>query len=57
MEDFIADRIMEARDKSLEKGQAKYRNYFIKTKLYKSCKAGVDHILTVKGYADCIVTA
>ena len=30
MEDFIADRIMEARDKSLEKGQAKYRNYFIR---------------------------
>lgn len=57
MREFIAEMIKEARDESLEKGQEKYRAYFIKTKLWKKYKDDVDAILTVDGYADCIVTA
>lgn len=56
MREFIAGKIEEARDVSLEKGQAKYRAYFVKTKLWARYKADVDAILTVDGYADCIVT-
>ena len=55
MAGFIADRIMEAADKSLAKGQAKYRSYFIKTQMYARFKADVDHILLVDDYDDCIV--
>jgi hypothetical protein len=54
---FIAQRIEEARDISLEKGRDKYRAYFIKTKLYKKYKADVDAILEQDGYEDCIVEA
>lgn len=55
MAGFIADRIMEAADKSLAKGQAKYRSYFVKTQMYARFKADVDHILLVDDYDDCIV--
>ena len=55
MREFIAEMIKNARDESLEKGQAKYRAYFIKTTLWKRYKSDVDAILTVDGYADCIV--
>lgn len=53
---FIAQRIEEARDKSLEEGQAKYRAYFINTTLYLKYKPSVDAILLQDGYGDCIVT-
>lgn len=53
---FIAGKIEEAREISLAAGQAKYRAYFINTKLWKKYKADVDAILTVDGFADCIVT-
>ena len=56
MREFIAGKIVNAREISLEAGQAKYRAYFIKTKLYAKYRADVDAILTVDGYADCIVT-
>lgn len=56
MVEFIAERIKEQRDISLEKGQAKYRAYFVKTKLYKKYKPDVDSILEIDGYEDCIVT-
>lgn len=55
MREFIAGKIEEARDISLESGQAKYKAYFVNTKLYKKYKADVDAILTVDGYSDCIV--
>lgn len=55
MREFIAGRIEDARDVSLEAGQAKYRAYFINTKLWARYKADVDAILEVDGYADCIV--
>lgn len=54
---FIAHRIEDARDISYEDGVAKYRAYFIRTKIYvKKYKEGVDAILTQDGYEDCIVT-
>ena len=56
MATFIANRIIEAREKSLEEGQAKYRAYFVNIKLYVRYKDGVDAILLQDGYGDCIVT-
>ena len=59
METFMAQRIEEARDISLEKGQAKYKAYFIKknaAKLYHRYQANVDTILTTDEYEDCIVS-
>lgn len=57
---FIAQKIEEARDRSLEEGQNKYRAYFVREnarKLYeKRYKEGVDAILEADGYEDCIVT-
>ena len=38
MTTFIASRIMEEADKSIEAGQKKYRAYFVKTRLYKRWK-------------------
>ena len=56
MSTFIAQQIMKQADISTEKGQAKYRAYFIKTYLYLSWKDEVDSILEVDGYEECIVT-
>lgn len=56
MREFITEMIKEAAKDSLASGQAKYRAYFIKTKLYAKYKDDVDAILTVDGCADCIVT-
>lgn len=55
--EFIAKKIMEARDISLLDGQAKYRAYFVKIPtLYGKWKLDVDTILISDGYDDCIVT-
>lgn len=56
MSTFIAKMIIKAADKSLENGQAKYRAYFIKTKIYTSYKEDVDTILRTDGYEDVIVS-
>lgn len=56
MAEFIANKIIEARKKSLEAGQAKYRAYFISLPYYKSYKSDVDALLTIENCADCIVT-
>lgn len=53
MSTFIAQRIMEAYDKSAEEGKAKYRAYF-GVKLYKKWQEDVDSILKVEGYEDVI---
>lgn len=56
---FIAQKIEEARDISLEKGQAKYRAYFIRKsakKLYGRYQEDVDTILTTDSYEDVIVS-
>lgn len=56
MATFIAQMIKNARDKSVAEGQAKYRAYFINTKMYvEKYKADVDTILTTDSYGDCIV--
>lgn len=55
MTTFIASRIMEEADKSIEAGQKKYRAYFVRTSLYKNWKEDVDTILKTDGYEDVIV--
>lgn len=55
MTTFIARMIMEQADRGLEKGQEKYRAYFIRTKLYEKWRKDVETILTTDGYEDCIV--
>jgi hypothetical protein len=64
MATFIAQRIIAQADISLEAGQAKYRAYFVKTKLYASYQDEVNSILETtdsakypSGYGECIVTA
>lgn len=53
---FIAGRIELARETSLEAGRAKYKAYFVNTKIYvKRYKADVDALLIQDGYEDCIV--
>lgn len=52
MTTFIASRIMEEADRSIEAGQKKYRAYFVKTRLYKRWK---DTILKTDGYDEVIV--
>lgn len=56
MSTFIAQRIMKEAEISIERGQAKYRAYFVKTKLYARYQEDVDVILTTDGYEACIVT-
>ncbi len=56
MSTFIAQQIMKAAMISEEKGQAKYRAYFVKTPIYLDWKEEVDAILEVDGYGYCIVT-
>ena len=59
METFMATRIEEAREISLERGQAKYRAYFVRksaAKLYGRYQDTVNSILELDGYSDCIVS-
>ena len=52
---FMASRIIEEAEKSVEAGQKKYRAYFVKTRLYKRWKDNVDTILKTDGYDEVIV--
>lgn len=55
---FIATKIEEAADISLEKGQAKYRAYFVRKsakRLYGKYQEDVNTILSTDDYADVIV--
>lgn len=56
MSTFISTMIMNQANISIEKGQAKYKAYFVNTALYSKWKSDVDTILETEGYADCIVT-
>lgn len=65
MSTFIAQAIIKEANFSLERGQAKYRAYFIKIKIYARYKQEVDSILLTTDnmnvnadyvYGDCIVT-
>lgn len=53
---FIAKRIMEEADKSLQQGQDKYRAYFVNTKLYIKYQEDVNAILRTDGYENAIVS-
>lgn len=55
MSKFIANMIKKQADVSLEKGQAKYKAYFVDTTIYAKYKDDVDAILDIDGYATCIV--
>lgn len=56
MSTFIANQIIKAAKKSVEKGQDKYKAYFVKTQIYEDWRADVDSILTIEGYEECIVS-
>ena len=56
MSSFIAQQIIKQAKISKEKGQAKYRAYFIKTPIYLDWKEEVDSILELDGFEECIVT-
>ncbi len=55
MATFIANMIIKQANISVEKGQAKYRAYFVNTSLYTKYKADVETILVTNGYTECIV--
>ena len=58
MATFIASKIEEAAEISLEKGQAKYRAYFVRKsakRLYGKYQEDVNTILSTDEYADVIV--
>ena len=55
MAEFIAYRIMQAADRSIEQGREKYLAYFPShTARYEKWRPDVDEILTVEGYSDVI---
>ena len=56
MSSFIAQQIIKQAKISIEKGQDKYRAYFIKTSIYLDWKEEVDSILELDGFEECIVT-
>lgn len=56
MAEFIANRVIEAREAGLAEGKAKYRAYFVDLKIYARYKAAVDAILVAEDAEDCIVT-
>lgn len=55
MSKFIANMIRKQADISPEKGQAKYKAYFVDTTIYAKYKDDVDAILGADGYSNCIV--
>ena len=55
MVSFIARMIENQADISTEKGIAKYKAYFVKTRLYKNYRDDVDTILRTDGYDSVIV--
>lgn len=55
MPEFIANRVLEAREVSVPNGKAKYRAYFVQIKIYARYKNAVDAILVAEGAEDCIV--
>lgn len=52
---FIARMIERQAKISTEKGIAKYKAYFVNTKIYEDYRADVDTILRTDGYEECIV--
>ena len=55
MASFIARRIINKANKSVEEGKAEYSAYFIKTHIYAAYRARVDEILEESGHHDVIL--
>ena len=55
MSTFIAKQIIKAGKVSEEKGIAKYKAYFVNTRIYEDWRADVDTILETEGYGNLIV--
>lgn len=55
MAEFIARMIEKQARVSIESGLAKYKAYFVKTRIYEDYRADVDTIIRTDGYEDCIV--
>ena len=53
---FIARMIKRQADVSIEKGIAKYKAYFVKTRLYAEYRDDVDTILRTDGYDEVIIS-
>ena len=53
---FIAKMIKRQADISVEKGIAKYKAYFVKTRLYAEYRDDVDTILRTDGYDEVIIS-
>lgn len=51
----IADKIITEARVDVERGRAKYRQYFIQYTWYKDYKTAVDSRLITAGYGACIV--
>ena len=56
MNTFISRMIMVQAYKNLKAGQDKYRDYFVRTKLYEKWRNDVETILITDGYEECIVS-
>lgn len=52
---FIARMIERQAKISTEKGVAKYKAYFVNTRIYEDYRTDVDTILRTDGYEECIV--
>lgn len=55
MSTFIANMIIKAAKTSEEAGRAKYKAYFINTRLYENWRQDTDTILETEGYGNVIV--
>ena len=55
MSAFIAKQIIKQAKISEEKGQTKYKAYFVRTHLYEDWREDTDVILDAEGYANVIV--
>lgn len=56
MVNYVTRRIEQQADISLDKGQAKYRAYFVNIKFYEKYREAVEMRLIEDGYEACIVT-
>lgn len=55
LSEFIARQIKKQADTSVKEGQAKYKAYFVNTRLYAAYREEVDRQLKEDGYGKAIV--
>lgn len=56
MVNYVVRRIEQQANISVEKGQEKYRAFFVKINTYERYRQAVDERLITEGYEACIVT-